>query len=103
LRLLIIRSGYPRPRTQIPVLSPDRKRWYYLDMGWEVMKLAVEYDGEQHRLDPVRYAYDITRSEDLTELGWTRVRVVKANRTPDVLRRIERAWQSKLRSDRESA
>ena len=27
--------------------------------------LAVEYDGEQHRIDPVQYAYDIQRSEDL--------------------------------------
>jgi len=34
--------------------------------------LALEYDGEQHRVDPVQYAYDIQRSEDLDELGWTR-------------------------------
>lgn len=45
LRLLLIRGGYPRPQTQIPVLSPDGRRQYYLDMGWEDMMLAVEYDG----------------------------------------------------------
>jgi very-short-patch-repair endonuclease len=72
-------------------------------MGWEEFKLAVEYDGEQHRVDPGRYAYDLLRSEDLERLGWTRVRVVKANRTSDVLHRIERAWQSRLRADRSSA
>jgi very-short-patch-repair endonuclease len=71
LRLLAIRAGYPRPRTQIPVLSPDGRRWYYLDMGWEDIKLATEYDGEQHRVNPVQYAYDIQRSEDLDFLGWT--------------------------------
>jgi hypothetical protein len=32
LRLLIIRAGYPRPQTQIPVRSPDGSQWYYLDM-----------------------------------------------------------------------
>jgi len=69
LRLLIIRAGYPRPRTQIPVLSPDGRRWYYLDMGWEEIKLAAEYDGEQHRVNPIQFAYDIQRSEDLDEVN----------------------------------
>ena len=41
LRLLLIRAGLPRPHTQIPVLSPDGNRWYYLDMGWEGIKLAA--------------------------------------------------------------
>jgi len=94
---LIIRAGYPRPQTQIPVLSPDGRRWYYLDMGWRDLMLAVEYDGEQHRVNPTQFAYDIQRSEDLDELGWTRIRVVKENRQADVLRRLERAWHSKLR------
>jgi very-short-patch-repair endonuclease len=101
LRLLIIRAGYSRPRTQIPVLSPDGRRVYYLDMGWEDIKLAAEYDGEQHRVNPIQFAYDIQRSEDLDELGWTRLRVVKENRPADVLRRLDRAWHSKLRGDRE--
>ena len=100
LRLLVIRAGYPRPRTQIPVLSPDGLRRYYLDMGWEDRMLALEYDGEQHRVDPVQYAYDIQRSEDLDELGWTRLRVVKENRAADVLRRLDRVWRSKLLTDR---
>ncbi|OBA79020.1 hypothetical protein A5633_17255 [Mycolicibacterium elephantis] len=100
LRLLVIRAGYPRPRTQIPLLSPDGRRRYFLDMGWEDLMLALEYDGEQHREDPVQYAYDIARSEDIAELGWSRVRVVKANRRVDILRRLERAWRSRLRTDR---
>lgn len=101
LRLLVIRDGYPRPRTQIPVRSPDGRRQYYLDMGWEDMMLALEYDGEQHRNDPVRYASDIQRSEDIAALGWTRLRVVKTNSAADVLRRLDQAWRSKLRGDRE--
>jgi hypothetical protein len=100
LRLLLIRAGYPRPQTQIPVLSADGCRQYYLDMGWEDLMLAIEYDGEQHRVDPIQFAYDIQRSEDLDELGWTLVRVVKENRPANILRRTERARQSKLRSDR---
>lgn len=103
LRLLLIRADYPRPQTQIPVLSADGRRQYYLDMGCPDLMLAVEYDGGQHWDDPMRIAYDIQRSEDLDEVGWTRIRVVKENRQADVLRRVERAWTSKLRADRESA
>jgi hypothetical protein len=99
LRLLVIRAGYPRPRSQIRVLSANGRRQYYLDMGWEDLMLALEYDGEQHRLDAAQYAYDIQRSEDLDELGWTRLRVVKKNRAEDVLRRLDRVWRSKLRAD----
>ncbi|RDH78130.1 hypothetical protein DVS77_12330 [Mycolicibacterium moriokaense] len=101
LRLLVIRADYPRPRTQIPVVSADGRRNYYLDMGWQDMMLALEYDGEHHRLDPDTYAYDIRRSEDLAELGWTRLRVVKANSAADVLRRLDHVWRSKLQTDRE--
>jgi hypothetical protein len=101
LRLLVIRADYPRPETQIPVLSPDGRRRYYLDMGWREKMLALEYDGEQHRLDPYQYVYDIRRSEDLDVLGWTRLRVVKSNSTRDILRRLDRAWRSNLRRDRE--
>lgn len=45
LRLLVIRNGYPRPRTQIPVAGPDGWPLYYLDMGWEDITLTLEYDG----------------------------------------------------------
>ncbi|MGE2689655.1 hypothetical protein [Mycolicibacterium pulveris] len=100
LRLLVVRAGYPPPRTQIPVRSPDGRRRYYLDMGWEDLMLALEYDGEQHRKDPVQYASDIRRSEDIAELGWSRVRAVKANSSFDILRRLERAWRSRLYPDR---
>jgi hypothetical protein len=101
LRLLLIRHGFPRPSTQIPVLSADGCRQYYLDMGWKHLMLAVEYDSEQHRTDPIQFASDIQRSEDLDELGWTRIRVVKQNRPADIIRRVRHAWESRLRTDRE--
>ncbi|MDT5095734.1 MAG: hypothetical protein QOH60_5097 [Mycobacterium sp.] len=99
LRLLIIRAGYPRPQTQIPVRSPDGSQWYYLDMGWENLKLAVEYDGDQHRVDPVRFAYDIRRLEDLQTLGWTDIRVTARHPSSDVMRRVQRAWDQRARRD----
>jgi hypothetical protein len=95
LRLLLIRAGFPRPQTQIPVLSPDGGRQYYLDMGWEDIKLAVEYDGDQHRVDPVQFAYDIRRLDDLHELGWIDIRVTARHDPIDVIHRVRRAWESR--------
>jgi hypothetical protein len=92
LRLLLIRAGYPRPQTQIPVLSSDGRRQYFLDMGWEDIRLAVEYDGDHHRSDPIQFAYDIKRSEDLNELGWVDIRVAARHDPVDVMRRVGRAW-----------
>ena len=92
LRLLVIRSGYPRPRTQIPVPKPDGSGMYYLDMGWEDTMLALEYDGGQHWDNPKRIAYDIKRAEDLREIGWNVVHVMKEHRAADVLNRLGRAW-----------
>jgi very-short-patch-repair endonuclease len=97
LRLLIIRAGLLRPRTQIPVLSPDGRRWYYLDMGWEDLKLAAEYDGDHHRTDRERFAYQIERAEDLHELGWLVVTVAARHHRVDVLRRVQRAWDARTR------
>jgi very-short-patch-repair endonuclease len=97
LRLLLIGAGYPRPRTQIPVLSPDGYRQYFLDMGWEELMLAVEYDGDQHRVNRDRFAYAIERAEDIREVGWLVITVAARHRNADVLRRVGRAWDAGAR------
>ena len=88
LRLLLIRAGFPRPRTQIPVVSPAG-HLYYLDMGWEDVMVAVEYDGEQHRLDRWQYTKDIRRQEALERLGWIVVRVVADDHPIEIIRRVK--------------
>ncbi|ULE33993.1 endonuclease domain-containing protein [Mycobacterium sp. IDR2000157661] len=97
LRLLAIGEGYPRPCTQIPVLGPDGWPLYYLDMGWEDIRLALEYDGGQHWDDAKRVAYDIKRAEYLAGVGWTVVRVTKGHRAADVRARLRRAWERSTR------
>ncbi|MGH3638674.1 MAG: hypothetical protein ACRDUX_06565 [Mycobacterium sp.] len=91
LRLLLIRAGYPRPQTQIPLLGPDGFPIYRLDMGWEDELIAVEYDGDDHREKP-RWRKDIIRSEYVAHLRWKHIRVTAGERETDVLRRVERAW-----------
>lgn len=96
LRLMLIRDGYPRPETQIPVLSPDGLRRYYLDMGWRDLMLAVEYEGDHHRTSRELFAYEIERAEDIRDVGWLVVRVAARNHPAEVLRRVRRAWDSRV-------
>ncbi|OBA75662.1 hypothetical protein A5641_24155 [Mycobacterium sp. 1554424.7] len=90
LRLLLIRAGLPRPTTQIPVVVTGAQL-YYLDMGWEDVMVAVEYDGEQHRLDRWQYTRDIRRSEALERLGWLVIRVTASDRPIDIVDRVRDA------------
>ena len=92
LRLLLVDAGFPRPQTQIPVLAPDGYPRYFLDMGWTDFMVAVEYDGEQHRVNTSQYRGDVARSEYLESLGWRRIRVVAGDRAADIVRRVERVW-----------
>ena len=94
LRLLLINAGFPKPRTQIPVAGPDGFPRYFLDMGWEEVMLAVEYDGQQHWTDPRQYAADVDRQEYLGEIGWTLIRVVSRHRPYDVINRVRHAWDA---------
>lgn len=97
LRLLLIDAGFPRPETQIAVRGPDGYPRYFLDMGWEDPMIAVEYDGEHHRVDRPSYRKDIVRSEHLAQLRWTLIRVVAGDRPPAIVRRVRAAFNAKLR------
>ncbi len=92
LRLVLINAGLPRPQTQIPVLDETGSAIAYLDMGWEDIKVAAEYDGEQHRTDRYQYNWDVRRSEILHRLGWTVIRVVAGDRPAEIVRRVKSAF-----------
>ncbi len=101
LRVLLVEAGLPRPRTQIPVHSSDGWSTYYLDTGWEDVKVAVEYDGDHHRTDRVQYAKDVHRLEDLARLGWIVIRVIASDTPADILRRVRGAIDSSVRAGKQ--
>lgn len=95
LRLLLVRSGFPRPVTQISVPA---NRWGLIprriDMGWPDKMVGVEYGGEQHFANPDDYAKDIERLEFLANSGWKIVRVSSRQlryERPAILRRVAHA------------
>jgi len=92
LRLLLIRVGFPAPQTQIPVYDKYGQLVAVLDMGWEGTKLAVEYEGDHHRIDRRQFNKDITRLEMLSDLGWVVVRVTAEDTEGGVNARVQAAW-----------
>jgi hypothetical protein len=91
LRVVLIQAGLPRPQTQIPVLDAFGSAFAYLDMGWEDVKVAVEYDGEQHRADRRQYTWDVRRLESLERLGWIVIRVLAGDRPAEIVGRVRAA------------
>jgi len=91
LRLLLIDGGLPPPQTQIPVRGDTGSVVAYLDMGWPELKVAAEYDGEQHRTNRSQYSWDVKRLEILARRGWIVVRVLAGDKPEDILRRVRAA------------
>jgi hypothetical protein len=94
LRLLLLDAGLPGPTTQIPVHESWRLIGI-LDMGWIKYKVAVEYDGDQHRTDRRQYVRDQKRLRELEAAGWIIVRVIAEDRPADVIRRVRQALASR--------
>ena len=63
-----------------------------MDLGWEDIKVAVEYEGDHHRTDRRQFNRDIARFEATAELGWIVVRVTVEDVPGGILRRVAAAW-----------
>ena len=91
LRLLLIRAGFPRPQTQIPVYDEFGVLVAVLDMGWEDIKVAADYEGEHHWTKRAQIDRDIVRFDAVTDLGWIDVRVTSQDTEGGIIRRLEAA------------
>lgn len=74
-RLVLIDAGLPRPQTQLRVFDEYGDFVARIDMGYEELRVGIEYDGPQHWTDPEQRDRDIDRYTALLDLGWTIIRV----------------------------
>jgi very-short-patch-repair endonuclease len=96
LRLVLTRAGMPRPQTQIAVHDKFGQLIACLDMGWQDIMVAVEYEGDHHRTDRRQFNKDIRRTEILAGLGWIVVRVTSEDCEADIIRRVGAARASRM-------
>jgi REase_MTES_1575 len=74
-RLALIDAGLPTPRTQIVVRDQYGEFVARIDMGYEDLRVGIEYDGAQHWTSAEQRDRDIDRYSALLDLGWVIVRV----------------------------
>lgn len=77
-RLCIVAAGLPEPVVQHEVWVAGERR-AVLDLAYPELRIAIEYEGEHHLLDPGQWAKDIARQDLLESLGWIVVRATKAD------------------------
>ena len=92
-RLWLNDTGFPRPTTQIPVGTAIGL--FSLDMGWKEFKVAVEYDGDQHRTNRSQYVKDGRRIRALEAMGWIIIRVIAEDGPAEWLARVAAALRSR--------
>ncbi|MGE0220255.1 MAG: hypothetical protein AB7F42_14235 [Mycolicibacterium sp.] len=98
LRLLLIKQGFPPPTTQIPLYDTFGEVSERLDMGWEDMKIAVEYDGDQHRSDREQYVHDEERLRSIRARGWLHIKVINEDQPAEIRARVRAAWELRERA-----
>lgn len=90
LRLLLIDAGYRRPRTQIPVTDGFNEA--FIDMGYDDVKVGLDYEGKHHATDRPRVVHDIGRHELIEREGWIDIRVVVEHNRAFILHRVREAF-----------
>jgi len=98
LRMLIVLAGLPEPVVAFEVLDVSGRLLYQFDLSYPDLKIAVEYDGRQHRADLDQWDHDTDRREWLDAQGWMLVPVFSRGvyRDPDkTVRRVEAALHAR--------
>ncbi len=73
--MALIDAGLPKPQTNIVVCDQYGEFVARVDIGYQNLRVGVEYDGPQHWTDPKQGQRDIDRHWALVALGWVIIRV----------------------------
>jgi len=68
LMWLVVDLGFPVPEANLPVHDVNGREMYRLDLGYEELRIAIEYNGYAAHVD--RVEADEARRRDLERRGW---------------------------------
>jgi hypothetical protein len=77
LRLCLVLAGLPEPECNVLLGGPAEPIGRF-DLVLRALRVALEYEGDQHRTDLAQWNADILRHEQLAGEGWRLVRVTAA-------------------------
>jgi hypothetical protein len=75
LRLLVIRAGLPAPDVNVKRKTAHGLYLGKPDLSWWTQKVAVDFEGDGHRIDRTQWQRDIDRRERFVDDGWSYHRV----------------------------
>lgn len=99
LRLLLVRGGLPVPCVNRDVVE-DGAWLARPDLSYPAQRIAIEYEGDQHRTDRRQWKRDKSRRRLLEDHGWLVVEVIDDDvyRTPELtVARVRRALSARSR------
>ncbi|MCX6500851.1 MAG: DUF559 domain-containing protein [Microbacterium sp.] len=94
MRLTVLDAGLGEPMLNHDVFDDEGTWIARVDAAYPAQRVALEYEGEHHLLDPLQWAKDLRRYELLAAAGWHVIRVSKDalfQHPDDVVRRLRRA------------
>ncbi|WP_175525247.1 endonuclease domain-containing protein [Microbacterium sp. cf046] len=94
VRLIVIDAGLPEPVTDHDVFDRHGGFVGCVDLAYPELRIAIEYEGDQHRTDQRQWHRDIEKHERLADLGWRVIRVSRDQvfRDPaSIAQRVRRA------------
>lgn len=77
MRLILVRGGLPEPVVGHTVYDSDGYFVGTPDLSYVRERIALDYEGEIHRVDEETFASDIERREMFQDAEWRHIRVVK--------------------------
>jgi len=97
LRMLIVLAGLPEPEVNVEVTDVDGRVLYRFDLSWAGLRIAVEYDGRQHRADLDQWDHDTDRRDWLDAHDWVLIPVFSRGIYRDPAKTVARV-EAALRS-----
>ena len=92
-RMVVIDAGLRAPTPQVWVHLPGFG-WVRLDLAYAHLRIAIEYDGEEHHSSDADRAHDEKRREALRRVGW----IVIVVRKGDFTGLTSQRWLGELRA-----
>lgn len=96
LRMLIVLAGLPEPDVNYVIRHANGEWKMRFDLCYPELKLLIEYDGDQHSVDPRQRARDLERREELQHLGWRFVTIQKHHYYGNPAGILDRICQARL-------
>ena len=97
LRMLVVLGGLPEPTVNHIIRDPetgDPLRRF--ELAYQDLRVAIEYEGRQHRDDHEIWAADIDRREEMDRRTWRIVQIISSGLFDNPLRTLQRIDQARI-------